>query len=126
VKARRLRSLAGRSHSQSMPYSSGSHWEPLPWSKPVAPRFRVAKPAKIDHGRDKISCVARDISATGAALEILGVVRIPTRFTLMIPEDQLKLPCHVVWRSEYRSALRSVDIFAESACARLLSESVKL
>ena len=68
----------------------------------VAPRFRVAKPAKINHGGDKINCVVRDISATGAALEILGVVRVPNHFTLIIPEDQLKLPCHVVWRSEYR------------------------
>lgn len=68
----------------------------------VAPRFRVAKQAKINHGGDKISCVVRDISATGAALEILGVARVPNHFTLIIPEDQLTLPCHVVWRSEFR------------------------
>jgi hypothetical protein len=68
----------------------------------VAPRFRVTKPAKIDHGGDKINCVVRDISATGAAIEISDVVRIPEYFVLSIPEDRLKLPCHVVWRTQYR------------------------
>jgi hypothetical protein len=68
----------------------------------VAPRFRVTKPAKIDHGGDKIDCVVRDISATGAAIEISDVVRIPDYFVLSIPEDRLKLSCHVVWRTQYR------------------------
>ena len=68
----------------------------------VAPRFRVTKPAKIDHGGDKINCVVRDIAATGAAIEISDVVRIPGHFLLNIPEDQLKLPCRVVWRTQYR------------------------
>lgn len=67
-----------------------------------APRYRVAKSAKIDHGGDKIACILRDISATGAAIEILDLVRAPTEFTLIVPEDGLKLRCRVVWRKEYR------------------------
>jgi hypothetical protein len=68
----------------------------------IAPRYRVNKPAKIDHGGDKINCTIRDLSATGAALEISDVVRLPANFTLIIPEDRLRLPCRVVWRTEYR------------------------
>ena len=68
----------------------------------IAPRYRVAKPAKIDYGGDKINCVIRDLSATGAALEISDSVRVPANFTLVIPEDRLRLPCHVVWRREFR------------------------
>jgi hypothetical protein len=68
----------------------------------IAPRYRVAKPAKIDHGGDKINCMIRDLSATGAALEIFDIVRVPDNFTLIIPEDRLKLRCHVVWRKGYR------------------------
>jgi hypothetical protein len=68
----------------------------------IAPRYRVAKPAKIDHGGDKIGSVIRDISATGAAIEISDLVRVPTEFTLIVPEDRLKLRCRVVWRKEYR------------------------
>jgi hypothetical protein len=68
----------------------------------IAPRYRVAKPAKLDHGGDKINCIIRDLSATGAALEISDIVRVPQNFILIIPEDRLRLPCHVVWRKEFR------------------------
>ena len=68
----------------------------------IAPRYRVVKPAKIEHGGDKINCIIRDLSATGAALEVSDLVRVPASFTLIVPEDRLRLPCHVVWRKEYR------------------------
>jgi PilZ domain len=68
----------------------------------IAPRLRVNKAAKIEYGGDKIACTIRDISVTGAALEISGIDRIPTEFTLVVPEDRLKLPCRVVWRREFR------------------------
>ena len=68
----------------------------------IAPRHRVNKAAKIEYGGDKIACTVRDISVTGAALEISGIDRIPPEFTLVVPEDRLKLPCRVVWRREFR------------------------
>ena len=34
----------------------------------VAPRYRVAKPAKIEFGCEKIACTILDLSVTGAAL----------------------------------------------------------
>jgi hypothetical protein len=68
----------------------------------IAPRYRVAKPAKIDHGGDKINCIIRDISATGAAIEMSDLVRVPAEFTLIVPEDRLKLRCRLVWRKGYR------------------------
>ena len=68
----------------------------------IAPRYRVAKPAKIDHGGDKISCIIRDISATGAAIEMPDLVRVPAEFILIVPEDRLKLRCRLVWRKGYR------------------------
>ena len=68
----------------------------------IAPRVRINKAAKIDHGGDKIDCIIRDLSATGAALEISNIVRIPANFTLIVPEDRLKLKCRVVWRKEFR------------------------
>ncbi len=68
----------------------------------IAPRVRVNKAAKIDHGGDKIDCIIRDLSATGAALEISNIVRVPDNFTLIMPEERLRLPCHVVWRREFR------------------------
>ena len=68
----------------------------------IAPRVRVNKAAKIDHGGDKIDCIIHDLSATGAAIDISNIVRIPENFTLIVPEDRLKLKCRVVWRKEFR------------------------
>ncbi|WP_084292908.1 PilZ domain-containing protein [Bradyrhizobium sp. WSM3983] len=71
----------------------------------VAPRFRVRKPAILEHWGAKFPCTVRDISTTGAALEFSSLIRslgIPTKFNLVIPEDSLRLPCHVVWQREYR------------------------
>jgi PilZ domain len=68
----------------------------------VAPRVRVMKAAKIDYGGDKYPCTVRDISTTGAALEFSEVIRLPDKFTLIMPDDRLKLPCNVVWRRGYR------------------------
>jgi len=71
----------------------------------VAPRYRVNKPAIIDYGGDRYPCTVRDISNTGAALEfsdLVSLIRRAKAFTLLIPEDGLKLSCHVVWQRDYR------------------------
>jgi PilZ domain len=68
----------------------------------IAVRHRVMKPAKIEYGGVKVACTVRDISTTGAALEVPDQFGIPATFTLNMPEDRLKLPCHVVWRRDFR------------------------
>jgi PilZ domain len=69
----------------------------------IAPRYRMSKPAQIDYGGDKTPCTIRDLSVTGAALELSELsAAIPEAFTLVVPEDKLKLPCRVVWRNGYR------------------------
>jgi hypothetical protein len=68
----------------------------------IAPRHRVMKPAKIDYGGYKIPSTIRDLSTTGAALEVSDQKEITAAFTLIVPEDGLKLPCHVVWRRDHR------------------------
>jgi hypothetical protein len=47
----------------------------------IAPRYRVVKPAQIEHGDDKICCTVRDLSITGAALEVSDPIGIPANFT---------------------------------------------
>ena len=68
----------------------------------IAPRHRVSKPARIECDGEKIPCTIRDLSMTGAALEITDKIKIPATFTLIVPEDGLKLPCSVVWRRDFR------------------------
>lgn len=47
-------------------------------------------------------CTVRNVSQTGAALEVVSPLYIPDRVTLVVKADQLKRPCHVVWRKEKR------------------------
>jgi hypothetical protein len=68
----------------------------------VAFRHRVSKAAKIEFGGNAIDCIVRNLSTTGAALEVSSKIGIPAKFTLVIPGDALHLPCAVVWRTEYR------------------------
>jgi hypothetical protein len=68
----------------------------------IAPRYRVLKAGTIEFVGGAINCVVRNLSASGAALEVSNPIGIPTEFTLVVPGDGLHLPCHVVWRREYR------------------------
>jgi len=68
-----------------------------------APRFRTAMPAQIESAGKKITCIVRDISTSGAALQFLdGTDRIPASFDLVLSEHGLKLPCRVAWRAPFR------------------------
>jgi hypothetical protein len=47
----------------------------------------------------------RDLSTTGAAIEFpdpVKVIPIANAFNLIMPDDGLKLPCHIVWKRDYR------------------------
>jgi hypothetical protein len=60
------------------------------------------KPAYIEFGGDKIACTVRDLSITGAALQVSDSTGIPAKFTLVVPEDGLRLACRVVRRTDFR------------------------
>jgi PilZ domain-containing protein len=68
----------------------------------AATRYRVTKPAQIEYGGEKLVCTLRDISTTGAALEVPDPAIIPEKFTLVLLEDGLKLPCSIVRRTGFR------------------------
>lgn len=65
-------------------------------------RHRVLKAATIEFGGGAIDCTVRNLSDSGAALDVVSPVGIPERFTLVIPADGLHKPCRVVWRKEHR------------------------
>jgi hypothetical protein len=68
-----------------------------------APRRRLLKAGKISFGGGAaIDCTVRNLSETGAALEVISPVGIPEHFTLVIEADHIHVPCRVVWRKEKR------------------------
>jgi len=68
----------------------------------IAPRRRMLKAGTIEFGGGAIDCTVRNLSETGAALEVVSPLFIPDRFTLFVASEQMKRPCHIVWRKEKR------------------------
>jgi hypothetical protein len=66
----------------------------------IATRHRVLKAGTIQFGGGAIDCTVRNISATGAALDVASPLGIPAQFTLVT--DGTHRSCHVVWRKEKR------------------------
>jgi hypothetical protein len=60
------------------------------------------KAGTIEFSGEVIPCTVRNISASGAALEVTSVLWFPDRFTLGIKSDGLCKLCHIVWRKEKR------------------------
>jgi PilZ domain len=68
----------------------------------ATPRHKKLKAGTIEFGGDPIDCTVRNLSAAGAAIDVLSPLFIPDRFTLHVPTEHLKRPCHIVWRKEKR------------------------
>jgi hypothetical protein len=56
----------------------------------------MLKAGTIEFGGGGIDCIVRNLSENGAALEVVTSLFIPDLFTLFIPSDQFKRPCHIV------------------------------
>jgi PilZ domain-containing protein len=66
----------------------------------ISPRTRTLKGAQIiwPNGAP-VRCIVRNISETGAKLEVYDPV-LQNTFDLVFDLDQLRRSCHVVWRKE--------------------------
>jgi hypothetical protein len=67
-----------------------------------ANRHIVLKAGTIKFGGSAVHCLVRNLSTSGAALEISSQTKIPSRFMLQVPGDGLHLPCRTLWRNQYR------------------------
>ena len=53
-----------------------------------------------------VDCVVRNLSETGACLEVSGPIGIPDDFKLIIKPEVLTRSCEVAWRSAQRIGVR--------------------
>jgi PilZ domain len=72
-------------------------------------RQRVLKSATIEFHRSAFSCAVRNLSESGAALDVPSSVGIPDEFQLVIQANQVTRHCRVIWRKETGSASRSIQ-----------------
>ena len=78
----------------AQPKSYGRKSESRPLQRP--------KVGALKFGRNSVNCLIRNLSITGAAIDLSSRTELPERFVLVVPGDRLQLPCHTVWRKEHR------------------------
>jgi hypothetical protein len=71
--------------------------------KRTAPRHRVLKHGTLAFGGGGgIDCTVRNISSSGARLDIASPIGLPPTFALVIQADRFMRRCHPVWSSDDR------------------------
>jgi hypothetical protein len=69
----------------------------------TATRQRVLKQGTLAFGGGGgIDCMVRNISSSGARIEIVSPIGMPPSFTLVIKADQFLRRCHPVWSKDTR------------------------
>jgi hypothetical protein len=58
-------------------------------------RHRVLKAGTIEFNGGAITCMVRNMSDTGAMLDVATPVGIPDHFTLVLRANGHRMPCHV-------------------------------
>jgi hypothetical protein len=66
------------------------------------PRTEVNQAAYVSAGGSVMSCVVRNISAEGAAIEIDNPAFVPARFRLVMASDGFVRECSVAWIQKNR------------------------
>ena len=75
-----------------------------PSERRIAPRRSTFIEARISFGHSTVNCIIRNVSETGAKLEVARVADIPDTILLHIPGHRPRT-CRVAWR-----ALREIGV----------------
>lgn len=68
----------------------------------AAPRYRVLKRGSIAFDGNGVECTVRNLSASGAAVDLADPIGLPPSFMLVIEADQFIRRCRPVWNKEKR------------------------
>jgi hypothetical protein len=68
--------------------------------KRIANRQRVLKGGTILFGGGGVDCTIRNLSKTGAMLNVATPIGLPEQFTLLIQKTAQHQSCRVIWRAE--------------------------
>lgn len=68
--------------------------------------MRVVKVGTIAFGGAAIDCTVRNVTASGALLEVESPPSIPHSFVLVVPSEDVSRSCRLIWASERRIGVR--------------------
>lgn len=72
-----------------------------------------------------LDCLVRNLSETGAKLEVSGAVTVPERFELDIPRKGVRRRARMVWRREGEMGVAFEDAAAEAPADESMADRVK-
>jgi hypothetical protein len=68
----------------------------------AAPRHKVLKRGSIAFNGGTIDCTVRNLSSTGASVDVASPIGLPPHFTLVIEADHFIRHCRPVWSNQKR------------------------
>ena len=70
-------------------------------------RDRHVAERRLVHGKPLVECIVRDVSATGAKLELREDMALPAHFLLALTKDgSVRRPCQTVWQFSVVAGVR--------------------
>ena len=66
----------------------------------ISPRHRILKTGTLKFPGGMVACTVRNISQSGARLDIVNPLGVPKTFLLVIISEQLTRQCRPVWACE--------------------------
>jgi hypothetical protein len=96
-----MRRMLGKTQDVSLPWRAAL----FNASKPQSPSARII----FNKGAATLDCTLRNLSETGAAIEVASTVGVPEEFDLVLLADKSVHRCHVVWRSMGRLGLHFIQ-----------------
>jgi hypothetical protein len=69
------------------------------------PRTEISEPAYVSSGGSVMSCVVRNISIEGAAIDIENPAFVPASFRLVMADDSSVYECKIAWIRQKRIGL---------------------
>jgi hypothetical protein len=74
------------------------------------PRTEINEPAYVSAGGSVISCVIRNISVEGAAIDVPNPAFVPQRFRLVMAKDSSVRECSIAWIQKNRIGVSFVAL----------------
>ncbi len=79
-----------------------SRWEAMVEDNRQLRRTRALKAGTISFGGPTISCTVRNLTRSGAMLDVASPLGVPKEFTLVISSDEAHHECRIIWIQERR------------------------
>jgi PilZ domain len=74
------------------------------------PRTEIDQPAYVSSGGSVMSCMVRNISVEGAAIDVENPCFVPPRFRLVMAHDSSVRECMIAWIQKNRIGLTFVEM----------------